>query len=105
LTCHLNDKSPLVTKLLVGSLQFVSLRLLRLQLQVGADGAMSTVRKAANMKQFSYSYNQVAVVATLQLSEVFTNGACIYSAYLILSVWHEMCLFYKFVCLSDDVLC
>jgi ubiquinone biosynthesis monooxygenase Coq6 len=56
LTCHLNDKSPLVTKLLVG-----------------ADGAMSTVRKAANMKQFSYSYNQVAVVATLQLSEPTNN--------------------------------
>lgn len=56
MTCHLNDKSPLVTKLLVG-----------------ADGAMSTVRKAANMKQFSYSYNQVAVVATLQLSEPTNN--------------------------------
>ena len=55
--------------------------LLRLQLQVGADGATSTVRKAAKMKQFSYSYNQVAVVATLQLSEVFNacmRNMCLY---------------------------
>ncbi|XP_062503779.1 ubiquinone biosynthesis monooxygenase COQ6, mitochondrial-like isoform X2 [Corticium candelabrum] len=56
LSCTLSNSSLLNTKLLIG-----------------ADGATSTVRRAANMENYSYSYNQMAVVATLQLSEPSDN--------------------------------
>lgn len=47
---------------------------LHTRLLIGADGQNSTVRSAAGMKTVQWSYNHVAVVATLHLSEPTENN-------------------------------
>ncbi|XP_063804406.1 ubiquinone biosynthesis monooxygenase COQ6, mitochondrial [Pseudophryne corroboree] len=47
---------------------------LHTRLLIGADGQNSTVRSAAGMKSIQWSYNHVAVVATLELSESTDNN-------------------------------
>ena len=40
------------------------------RLIIGADGANSAARKAANIRTFDYDYGQLGVVATLKLEQV-----------------------------------
>ncbi|XP_077319801.1 ubiquinone biosynthesis monooxygenase COQ6, mitochondrial [Lithobates pipiens] len=47
---------------------------LHTKLLIGADGQNSMVRSTAGMKTIQWSYNHVAVVATLQLSELTDNN-------------------------------
>ncbi|XP_040189661.1 ubiquinone biosynthesis monooxygenase COQ6, mitochondrial [Rana temporaria] len=47
---------------------------LHTKLVIGADGQNSMVRSSAGMKTIQWSYNHVAVVATLQLSELTDNN-------------------------------
>ncbi|CAI9567203.1 unnamed protein product [Staurois parvus] len=47
---------------------------LHTRLLIGADGQNSMVRSTAGMKTIKWSYNHVAVVATLQLSELTDNN-------------------------------
>ncbi|KAG8562171.1 hypothetical protein GDO81_015610 [Engystomops pustulosus] len=47
---------------------------LHTRLVIGADGQNSMVRRSAGMKTVQWSYNHVAVVATLQLSEPTENN-------------------------------
>ncbi|KAG9481650.1 hypothetical protein GDO78_010738, partial [Eleutherodactylus coqui] len=47
---------------------------LHTRLLIGADGQNSTVRTAAGINNIQWSYNHVAVVATLQLSESTENN-------------------------------
>lgn len=47
---------------------------LHTKLLIGADGQNSMVRSTAGMKTIQWSYNHVAVVATLQLSEITDNN-------------------------------
>ncbi|KAM9294213.1 ubiquinone biosynthesis monooxygenase COQ6, mitochondrial [Gastrophryne carolinensis] len=49
-------------------------RRIQTKLLIGADGQNSMVRSAAGMKSVKWSYNHVAVVATLQLSEPTDNN-------------------------------
>lgn len=62
------DASPWVQIDLVGG-QKIHTRVL-----IGADGQNSTVRGAAGMRSVQWSYNHVAVVATLHLSEATDNN-------------------------------
>lgn len=53
---HLEDESMIKTRLVIG-----------------ADGARSNVRKLAGLKELAWNYDQVGVVATLQLAEPTEN--------------------------------
>ncbi len=54
-------------------------------LKIGADGAKSMVRKAAGIKTIAWNYNQMGVVATVELSEVKIFNFCRF-AYVVLIV-------------------
>jgi ubiquinone biosynthesis monooxygenase Coq6 len=54
---------------------FILIFWLRLLIQIGADGPNSLVRAAAGISSFGYKYNQMGLVATLEIDTLENNTA------------------------------